>query len=349
MSPPDVGAAAVAGGAPPSPEVAVTEHDGSPPAHSRSPLLYDEGYYRNYEGGSYERGGHWTRFFGAISDEVVARWNPRATLDAGCALGIFVGELRARGVDAWGVDVSEFAVTSADQDTRPYLRQGSLAADLPGDMPARYDLVSCIEVLEHMERADADRAIGTLCSVTDRILFSSTPDGYAEPTHFACRPPEEWSAVFARHGFFRDLDADASFVAPWAVVYVRRDWTTFQAVLEYDRAFSRLREENRQLRSAVIGLDRKASKVDAEEFRAEIDRLAAEVGRLRCELDATPGRVTAEVEARMRETLTWRLGSTVVRPVARMRRRPLGQENEDSGDSGDTDGSGRPEEGEDGS
>ncbi|HEX5497109.1 MAG TPA: class I SAM-dependent methyltransferase [Mycobacteriales bacterium] len=324
----------------------MTEPEGSAPTHSRGPLLYDESYYQDYEGGSYQRGGHWTRFFGAISDEVVARWNPRTTLDAGCALGIFVAELRARGVQAWGVDVSEFAIASAAEDVRPHLRQGSLAESLPADLPARYDLASCIEVLEHMERADADRAIATLCSVTDRILFSSTPDGYAEPTHFACRPPEEWSAVFARHGFFRDLGADVSFVAPWAVMYVRQNWTTFQAVLEYDRVYSRLREENRQLRSAVIGLDKKASKTDAEEFRGQIRELSAEIGRLRCEAAATAGRVTAEVEARMRDTLTWRLGSTVVRPVARMRRRTPEGDGQGAGGEG---GFGGPEEREDGS
>jgi SAM-dependent methyltransferase len=311
-------------------------------ADSRSPQLYDEHYYRDYEGGSYEAGGHWTRFFGAISEEIVARWNPRTTLDAGCALGIFVGELRSRGVDAWGVDLSEFAIRSADEQVRPYLRQGSLSEELPADLPGRFDLVTCIEVLEHMERPDADRAIARLCALSDRILFSSTPDGYAEPTHFACRPPEEWSAVFARNGFFRDFDADVSFVAPWAVMYVRREWTTYLAVLEYDRMFSRLAEENRQLRSAVVELDKKASKIDAEVLQAEIERLRSEVGSVRAELEATraeaaarvaavEAEVQARVEARMRETLTWRIGSTITRPAARVRRQ-VGRRGPDDAD-----------------
>src|SRR6266536_3610344 len=108
----------------------------------QSPLLYDEGYYRNYEGGSYERGGHWTRFFGYIADEVVARWNPQVTLDAGCALGVLVEELRRRGVQAWGVDLSSHAIESVPAEIRPFCKQGSLAEELPSGLPERFDLVS---------------------------------------------------------------------------------------------------------------------------------------------------------------------------------------------------------------
>ena len=301
--------------------------------------LYDESYYRTYEGGSYDRGGHWTRFFGYIADEVMARWAPATTLDAGCALGIFVEELRRRGVEAWGVDVSEYAIGSVPDEIRPYCFVGSLAEELPDGMPRRYDLVSCIEVLEHLDRAEGDRAIGRLCAVTDRVLFSSTPDGYREPTHFTCRPPEEWSAVFARHGFVRAFDADASFVAPWAVVYERRELTPYQLVLDYDRQHARLHDEVRQLRAEVVELDKKAAQSGDAALHEQIARLRLElmaardqaVGAL-AERDAalarrsdesrqvaerTRARTEAEVEARVHRSEVWRLGSQMNRVVQR--------------------------------
>jgi hypothetical protein len=320
--------------------------DGTAAPSPRDGLLYDESYYRTYEGGSYDRGGHWTRFFGYIADEVVARWAPATTLDAGCALGIFVEELRRRGVRSWGVDVSEYAVGAAAEDVRPYCFVGSLAEDLPEGLPRHFDLVSCIEVLEHMDRAEGDRAIGRLCSVTDRILFSSTPDGYREPTHFTCRAPEEWSAVFARHGFVRAFDADASFVAPWAVVYERRDLTPYQLVLEYDKHHARLQDEARQLRSAVIELDKKAAQSGDAALHEQIATLRLELMAARdqavgaqAERDAALARrsdesrqvaertrasTEAEVEARLHSSDVWRLGSQanrVVRQAARVRRR----------------------------
>ncbi len=309
------------------------------PSPQQSGPLYDESYYRTYEGGSYDRGGHWTRFFGYIAEEVVARWAPATTLDAGCALGIFVEELRRRGVQSWGVDVSEYAIGQAGDEARPYCFVGSLAEELPEGLPRRYDLVSCIEVLEHLDRAEGDRAIGRLCAVTDRILFSSTPDGYREPTHFTCRPPEEWSAVFARHGFVRAFDTDAGFVAPWAVVYERRELTPYQLVLEYDRRQARLQDEARELRAAVIELDKKAARSGDAALHDQIATLRLElmaardqaVGAL-AERDAalarrsdetrqvaerTQARTEADVEARMHRSEVWRMGSQVQRVVRR--------------------------------
>ena len=332
-------------------EVGVTvvgEEPADGPAGARDSRVYDESYYRGYEGGSYDRGGHWTRFFGYIADEVVARWAPRTTLDAGCALGIFVEELRRRDVDAWGVDVSEYAIGQVPAEIRPFCFVGSLAAELPAGLPRRFDLVSCIEVLEHMDRAEGDKAIGQLCSVTDRILFSSTPDGFGEPTHFTCRTPEDWSAVFARHGFLRAFDADASFVAPWAVVYERRDLTPYELVLEYDRRHARLAEEVRQLRTEVIALDKKAARTGDAALHDEVARLRLELMAARdqavgsaAEKDAAlarrsdesrqaaeraAARSRSEVEHQIHNTGVWKLSNQLHRAArgARKVRRRLG-------------------------
>ena len=308
----------------------------------QNPLLYDEGYYRNYQGGSYERGGHWTRFFGYIADEVVARWKPSVMLDAGCALGVFVEELRIRGVDAWGIDVSGHAIESVPAEVAGFCKQGSLADAFPPGLPERFDLVSCIEVLEHMDRAQADRAIGRICAVTDRVLFSSTPEGHAEPTHFNCRAPEEWSAVFARHGLFREVDTDASFLAPWAVVYSRRELTTFQAVLEFDRQIARLRDENYELRRKVIELDKKldaAEGIDSDERVAQLReqlleardqaagalaeraRIGAHIREIERQAEERARAVDfAHVDRAIRRSLDWRAGHALLKPARAFRR-----------------------------
>ena len=71
---------------------------------------------------------------------------------------------------------------------------GSVADPIEG----RYDLVTCIEVLEHMPEAEAIRAIAAMTKATDRILFSSSPSDFNEPTHvnvhraiywLRCSPP----------------------------------------------------------------------------------------------------------------------------------------------------------------
>jgi 2-polyprenyl-3-methyl-5-hydroxy-6-metoxy-1,4-benzoquinol methylase len=68
---------------------------------------YDATYYRVGCGVPYERNEHWLTFFGKIADAIVREINPGSVLDAGCAMGFLVEALRQRGVEAYGVDISD--------------------------------------------------------------------------------------------------------------------------------------------------------------------------------------------------------------------------------------------------
>src|SRR5215210_4328902 len=174
---------------------------------------YGEFYFSHYRDQPYERHEVWLNFFGSVAERIVRDIGPGTVLDAGCAMGFLVECLRARGVDASGVDLSEYAIEKVHADVRPFCRVGSVTDALP----RRYDLIISIEVLEHLSPAEADRAIENFCRHTDDVLFSSTPFDYKEATHLNVRPPDYWAQRFAQHGFFRDLDFDASFLTPWAV------------------------------------------------------------------------------------------------------------------------------------
>jgi hypothetical protein len=71
----------------------------------------------------------------------------RSVLDVGCAKGFLVRELRAVGVEAWGIDVSGYAISRADEDTRPWLSVGSLRDIGSG---VRYDLCHVCGVLVYL-------------------------------------------------------------------------------------------------------------------------------------------------------------------------------------------------------
>jgi hypothetical protein len=118
----------------------------------------------------------------------------------------------------------------------------------------KYDLVLCIDVLEHVPPTDAERALENLCAATDRVLFSSTPFDYSEPTHVNVQAPEDWSAQFARQGFVRNLDFDALFLTPWTALYERSHALLPEVVRSYDRAWWQLRLEVRQVREKVLEL-----------------------------------------------------------------------------------------------
>jgi hypothetical protein len=109
-------------------------------------------------------------------------------------------------------------------------------------------------VLQHMEPADAEKTIENLCAAADRLLFSSSPLDYAEPTHVNVHAPEDWSAQFARQGFVRNIYFDASFITPWTTLYERSHALLPGVVCSYDRAWWQLRSEIRQVREKVLEL-----------------------------------------------------------------------------------------------
>lgn len=242
--------------------------------------LYGRWYYENYAGNPYEDD-HWAGFFAHIADCIIRQLNPQRVLDAGCAKGFLVAALRERGVEAFGFDVSELAVAEAPDGARPHVRVGSLTDPIED----RFDLITCIEVIEHLDPADAATAVANLCAASDRVLLSSTPADLHEPTHVNVQPPERWAQHFAGHGFFRDFRHDAGYLTPWAALYRRSELSVTDVVLDYERAWYQLRSETTEQRKALLDLQSQCEELqthkDAREaLEAERDGLHAQIGAL---------------------------------------------------------------------
>jgi SAM-dependent methyltransferase len=264
---------------------------------------YGAAYYSNYWGGGgpYERNERWLKFFGDVADGIIRDFHPTSVLDAGCAMGFLVEELRKRGVDASGIDISDYAISQVDESAAAHCSVASLTEPLR----QRYDLITCIEVLEHLPPAETDLALANLCGATDRLLISSTPGDYGEPTHLNVLPPEEWSAKLAQQGFMRDLERDLSYLSPWAALYVRQDEPQPETVRRYDRAWSRLRREVAEVRASLLHSQDQLAELEAgggidnqPEMLKELDRRNEEILELRdlligkdAELGAAKGRV----------------------------------------------------------
>ena len=130
--------------------------------------IFDKSYYEHDCGLPYEHNEQWTGFFGLIADRLVNDLRPRSSLDAGCAMGFLVEQLYIRGVDAYGVDISEYAISKVPEPVADRCRVASLVEPIDGT----YDLVSCIEVLEHMVPDEARKAVGQpLCRRRSRALL----------------------------------------------------------------------------------------------------------------------------------------------------------------------------------
>lgn len=297
--------------------------DASRAAHHQQ---YDEQYFRFHCGPlPYDRAHpHWLEFFGKIADEIVRRLGPKRVLDVGCAKGFLVECLRERGVEAYGFDVSEYAIRHVRQDVRRYCWVASATQPIRG----RFDLITCIEVLEHLPDRDGRYAIRNIACHAPVILFSSTPTDFAEPTHTAVRPIIEWLRMFRRLSFGPDLAFDASFVSPHAMLFRKRRRKPSNDVLSVfasnlDQRVT-LQETLSQLRTLHDESTRRTAAAErlmgalreAERERDHLREGLREHQTLRAEREAELGRVAllaAEGEAWARERLARAQAESMVR------------------------------------
>lgn len=214
---------------------------------SYNSTVYDEIYYRSHCGDCYERGNGWEEIFAGQAERIVKELAPKKTLDVGCAVGYLVEGLRDRGVEAWGVDISDYAISKVRDDIKPYCRVQS--ATVP--INEKYDLITCIEVMEHLKPEEFNKAIENICNATDTVLFSSTPFDYDEESHYSINNAGFWSRIFAYNGFYHDVNYDASYVAVQAKVYRRRTVNVVDVVYSYENRMFEMWNENVTLRNNV--------------------------------------------------------------------------------------------------
>jgi glycosyltransferase involved in cell wall biosynthesis/SAM-dependent methyltransferase len=197
--------------------------------------MYDKEYFEKHYNPPYKRSElRWLNFFNHIADELVRSLKPRTMLDVGCAIGFLVEALWRRGVQAYGIDLSNYAIRQVPENLKGFCAVKSVLEPLPESFPRTYDLLTCIEVLEHLSPDEGQVAIKNIASKTRCILFSSTPhDDLAESTHVNVRPVIYWLQSFAEVGFYPDLRFDASFVSPQAFLLRKSRPKTHEDILPF--------------------------------------------------------------------------------------------------------------------
>lgn len=240
--------------------------------------LFDEAYYANNLGMAYDRSKPWLDLFASFAQRIVTEIRPAKTLDVGCAWGLLVEALRDRGVEAYGYDISEFAIGQVSGSAAGHCKVQSATEPIEG----RYDLITSIEMVEHMDAQQGRLALANMAAATDKILLSTTPFDYDESTHFNVQPPEYWVQIMADLGFYRDLDYDASYLTNWASLFVRKDDPApRELVFGYERSEWLHRHEALTLRKEVVRLE---SKLNA---RPSQDEVASDLNALQGRLFST--------------------------------------------------------------
>ena len=84
----------------------------------------------------------------------------------------------------------------------------------------RFDLVTSLEVAEHIKPENAEKFIASLCSLGDVVVFFAAIPGQDGTLHYNEQYPDYWIEKFAKHNFkpydcIREIIWNNEKVSPW--------------------------------------------------------------------------------------------------------------------------------------
>ena len=185
--------------------------------HIRISREYGFDYFdgsREYGYGGYRYDGRWL----PIAEDLVAHWSLEPgmrVLDIGCAKGFLVKDLMkvCRGLEAFGLDISHYAVTHCEPEVVGRLHVGN-AVSLP--FPDRsFDAVICINTLHNLERVQCIEALREIERVARSAKSYVQVDSYHTPeqrqvfidwvlTAHTHDYPDGWRRLFSEAGYTGD-------------------------------------------------------------------------------------------------------------------------------------------------
>jgi 2-polyprenyl-6-hydroxyphenyl methylase/3-demethylubiquinone-9 3-methyltransferase len=121
-------------------------------------------------------------------ERIAAGLRGKRILDVGCGGGIFAEALAGRGAQVTGIDLSEKAIGVArlhQYESGARVDYRLVAAEsLAAEMPRAFDVVTCLELLEHVpEPAATVAACATLARARGLVVFSTlnrNPKSYVQ-------------------------------------------------------------------------------------------------------------------------------------------------------------------------
>ena len=148
---------------------------------------------------------HLVTYFGITADARI--------LDFGCAKGYVVHGLRMLGYEAYGVDVSDYAISQAPKEVNGFVKKIEPFESVDG----KFYWIICKDILEHLPYDKIDEQLQIFAKALDGIggLVAMIPLGdgkkyYIEAyesdvTHIIRENLEWWTETFTRNGFHIEI------------------------------------------------------------------------------------------------------------------------------------------------
>lgn len=136
-----------------------------------------------------------------VCDAIIDILKPKSIIDVGCGNGDLVKGFIIRNIQTFGIEGTVNALSDTEDFDRIWiydLRKDKI--EYPFTF-RKFDLVICFEVAEHIESEYTDIFIDTLCSLSDRILFSAAGPGQGGIHHHNCQDKRYWIEKFVAKGY----------------------------------------------------------------------------------------------------------------------------------------------------
>jgi SAM-dependent methyltransferase len=134
-----------------------------------------------------------------ILSMLLKMFKPKSMLDVGCGLGTWLSVARemgvreVNGIDGVWLDKTRLRV--------PADLVQVLDLEKPFDLGRRFDLVTCLEVAEHLDGSIARNFIASITAHTDVLLFSAAIPFQGGHHHVNEQWPDYWQALFQEKGY----------------------------------------------------------------------------------------------------------------------------------------------------
>lgn len=207
-------------------------------------LNYGEDYFETLDGGlGYQDSTMWEDIAHAVKEVTGYDWvnaqdvsGGMSLLDWGCAKGYLVKHLRRRGYEAWGLDISEYAISHGAPEVADHLRVFDMTDPGFGTQwePGYFDVATCFETMEHIPHV-MDKGNGRYPTVNAivhmrdnlkpggklimTICTEDQPGWDTDPTHVTIKPYDFWRELFEGNGFEYDDATVEHLTKFWLFAY----------------------------------------------------------------------------------------------------------------------------------
>jgi SAM-dependent methyltransferase len=215
---------------------------------------------------------------------------PRNSLDLGCGQGFYVRYLRERKVDAWGVEKEDLGELYKSPG---HLIQQDLSQ--PFDLDEKYDLVLCLEVVEHISREYENIVFDNILKhMRKYLVFSGATPGQQGTGHVNERPESHWFSHLVRRGLVLlhqesiklrmacTLPWYAKNISIWELVHPH-SYDLLDLVAEKYSQILACQLKLNDLREQSKGLDDELSKTKSElgQLRSQFDEAKTKLAQMR--------------------------------------------------------------------